>query len=394
MIHIITPFTRTENKNFYIEKLKNLNIYWHVLLSTDHELCDDVEIKLSPWILVYKIDSEKLETFKYKNVEKINNFIKNDLIIDHDYYFILNDDDWLEDNFIEKLKKYNDDILFISMKRGHTLPHQPIQGTSIHGVNTLYPYKNVGRGSIGFEQMIVKGHILKQMTFIDHGESDGFMAEWLQKNFDVKYIQDIFIYFNYLEPGRWNTNIKENIIMETITQRFERIKKEPRDISEHLDTLYKYALECNTIVELGINEGISTTAFCLAVQKFPEKIFYNYDVHTPKMFEELIEMCKIENVKMNFTIADDRNIEIPKCDLLFIDTLHTGKQISAELNLHAKNCNKYIIMHDTETFKYKGVDGTDDGMKPPIDKFLFTHPEWVVKEHFTNCNGLTILEKI
>ena len=40
----------------------------------------------------------------------------------------------------------------------------------------------------------------------------------------------------------------------------------------------------------------------------------------------------------------------PPVDLLFIDTLHTFGQLTAELEAFASNTNLYIILHDMESF--------------------------------------------
>jgi len=181
--------------------------------------------------------------------------------------------------------------------------------------------------------------------------------------------------------------------METIIQRFERVKEEGRDISEHMDVLYKYASECSVIVELGVNEGISTTAFCLAVHDNHSKEFFNYDVHITTMFQELIDICKLENITMNFTMEDDRNIIIPECDLLFIDTLHIYEQLKTELELHANKSRKYIILHDTETFGAVGEGGKTKGLWPALSEFIEDNNCWKIKEHYPNNNGLTIIER-
>jgi hypothetical protein len=183
--------------------------------------------------------------------------------------------------------------------------------------------------------------------------------------------------------------------METILQRYERVKNEPRDISEHLETLYNYALECDSIVELGVNEGISTTAFCLALghQRNQNKKFTNVDVHITSMFQDLINMCYNEDIQMNFILANDLDIEIPECDLLFIDTLHCYAQLVEELKLHGNRAKKYIICHDTETFGQVGIDGSIPGLQQAINEFIVDNPQWDIKIKYPNCNGLTILER-
>jgi len=183
--------------------------------------------------------------------------------------------------------------------------------------------------------------------------------------------------------------------IETIKERFERIKREPRDINEHLDTLYMYASrgDVNVIVELGVNEGISTTAFCIAIKECPNKTFYNYDIHIEPTFQKLLDMCKEEEVKINFTMEDDLLIEIPECDLLFIDTNHVGEHLRKELKLHGNKSRKYLIFHDTETFGNVGSCPGTEGLIQPILDFIKENKHWELKYHYKNNNGLTILQR-
>jgi hypothetical protein len=34
------------------------------------------------------------------------------------------------------------------------------------------------------------------------------------------------------------------------------------------------------------------------------------------------------------------------------------------------------------------------GLWPAVEEFLIDHPEWRLKERFTNNNGLTVLERV
>jgi hypothetical protein len=182
-----------------------------------------------------------------------------------------------------------------------------------------------------------------------------------------------------------------------IKERFEQFRKEYRDISEHLDTLKLYGDKCNTIVELGVNEGISTTAWALSLEeKSINRKVYCYDYIGPqKLLEPLLQECKNKNLNLEFTLADDLKIEIPECDLLFIDTLHCGDQLRHELKLHSNKARKYIIMHDTVSFAHQGVIHGSEGLLAPINEFLLKNiNKWIVKEHFENCNGLLILERV
>jgi hypothetical protein len=384
------PFSRYENADFYLNGLRDKNIIWHpIFYENPIEFNED-------WIKPYCIGKTYLEV--NDPYLKFNFFIRNEEIVDEDVYCFLCDDDWYEDNVLDTIAQYNEDVIFISMKRGHN-------DTMTHGSSTLITFDGVRAGSIGLEQMFIKGRILKEVVFgqtVADGMADGVLAEKLQREQRVLHLPDIYALFNYLEKGRWNivTNNKlqqnqqtgDIRTMSKLQERFERLKKEPRDIHEHLDTLYRYASECDTIVELGVNEGISTTAFVSA----KPKNLYCYDYITPNpMLQDLMAICEEETVPLNFTQADSRKIEIPECDLLFIDTLHTYDQLAVELTLHGNRARKYIIMHDTEVFKFKGIVEGSRGLKLAVDEFLTANiSKWRLKEHYINNNGLTILERI
>jgi len=100
-------------------------------------------------------------------------------------------------------------------------------------------------------------------------------------------------------------------------------------------------------------------------------------------------------------------------DMCFIDTWHVYGQLKRELAKFAPLTNKYIIMHDTTVDEIVGetirsgmnaveqsiqtgipVDEINCGLGKAIDEFLQENSEWIMKEKFTNNNGLTVLHKI
>jgi len=161
------------------------------------------------------------------------------------------------------------------------------------------------------------------------------------------------------------------------------------DIIEHIPTLVHYAEECSHITELGTAYGTSTQAFL----KGHPKIFHTYDIEIPYNLNFLRERAAIEKVEFYFHLENTLNTVIEETDLLFIDTNHIYSHLKKELELHGNKSRKYIIMHDTETFKYKDHSG-DKGLWPAIVEFIAINHLWKVKEHFTNNNGLTVLVKI
>jgi hypothetical protein len=163
------------------------------------------------------------------------------------------------------------------------------------------------------------------------------------------------------------------------------------DINEHMPTLYQYALECKHITEMGVRDVVSTWAFLKAN---PTRLI-SYDIMRSKNIDNAIIAAKEKGIEFEFHQKNVLNVDIEDTDLLFIDTLHQHDQLTQELNLHADKVRKYIIFHDTSKFAYTDeVTGNKGGLWPAIETFLSNHPEWQIKERYTNNNGLTIIERL
>lgn len=161
------------------------------------------------------------------------------------------------------------------------------------------------------------------------------------------------------------------------------------DINEHFPTLRKYASECKHITEFGTRFVVSTYALMAGL---PEKLI-TYDITPHSNIWQADAIAKANNVIFGFMERDTTKVQIEPTDLLLIDTLHNYSQCLTELTLHSNNVRKYIILHDTETYGEKG-ESSPYGLKQAINEFLSKNPQWVQREHFTNCNGLTVLERV
>lgn len=159
------------------------------------------------------------------------------------------------------------------------------------------------------------------------------------------------------------------------------LKQEHSDINEHLQTLYRYASEVDTIVELGVRTGRSTIALLTAhpvwMKSYDKR---RHDANVSKIEDE----ADAEGIDFSFTLGSSFEVDPPERDLLFIDTKHDYETLSKELRLHGNKTKKYIIMHDTSTFP---------GLNKAIEEFLAQHLHWRLAQRFTNNNGLTILER-
>ena len=172
-------------------------------------------------------------------------------------------------------------------------------------------------------------------------------------------------------------------------EKYKYLCSKKSDINEHLPVLRKYGEQCNHITEFGVRWIVSTWAFLASQPDF----LVSYDIRHPGYFKADINdvYASQGKTKYNFIQADVLKIEIEQTDLLFIDTLHRYRQLKRELELHACKVNRYILLHDTETFSIRGENG-GKGLKLAINEFLGQNKNWKVKEIYINNNGLTVLE--
>lgn len=123
------------------------------------------------------------------------------------------------------------------------------------------------------------------------------------------------------------------------------------------------------------------------------KLTVSYDLNESPHARNLGTAAKKEGLNYEFYIGDSTKIEIPECDLLFIDTKHTADHCYTELQKHHKKVRKWIAFHDTEIFGDKGEDGSP-GLRHAIARFLDENPEWFTIKHYPNNHGFTVISKV
>lgn len=183
----------------------------------------------------------------------------------------------------------------------------------------------------------------------------------------------------------------------TIEEKYREKCATPSDINQHLPTLRRYAERCRHVTEMGVRTIVSTWAF-LAAKPIDGVVSIDY-IHPADHGGNINEVYDAirQDIFMQviwiFIKADTRTMEIEPTDLLFIDTWHVYEQLKIELERHAGQVRKYIILHDTTTFAETGETAGHRGLKPALDEFLAGTKDWFVLEEFANCNGLMILER-
>jgi hypothetical protein len=198
-----------------------------------------------------------------------------------------------------------------------------------------------------------------------------------------------------------------------IQTNYKRVCEAKGDIHEHLPTLRKYASECSSVAEMGVRSVVSTWAFLqgLLDTEKPASLLC-LDINDVPEIPDIARMVAHYDISMSFVRGDSATTKIEPVDLLFIDTWHIYGHLKRELAFHCNSVKKYIILHDTtldgevgesiragwDTAEQAAKSGYPEaeirmGLGPAVREFLEGHPEWRIKEVFTNNNGLTVLEK-
>jgi len=184
----------------------------------------------------------------------------------------------------------------------------------------------------------------------------------------------------------------------------------PSDINEHLLTLYDYTKKCDTVVECGVRDIVSSYAFGSGLLGNPRNSYVLVDPYKSNQIDGFLALCKSEGINATFVEQSDIKCPLIQTDLLFIDTWHVYGHLKRELAYWHSSVNKYIIMHDTTVDEWQGetircgwnaeqqsiqhgipVGEINKGLWPAIEEFLDEHPEWKIAKRYTNNNGLTIL---
>lgn len=186
------------------------------------------------------------------------------------------------------------------------------------------------------------------------------------------------------------------------------------DIREHLPALREYASRCDVVTELGVRWVVSTWAFLAARPKALRSFDIVHISNYGKSEEEIRRAASEVNVLFNFYNENVLTTDnITDTDMLFIDTLHSYKQLKLELQLHGNKAKKYIVFHDVVTFgesdemhlsedpswpdslkeQYRSLP-EGFGINKAIVEFMVENKHWRAEKLFSNNNGLLILTRL
>lgn len=199
---------------------------------------------------------------------------------------------------------------------------------------------------------------------------------------------------------------------QELQRQYLDVSRTPSDINEHMPVLSALAKDCSSAVEIGVRNVVSTWAILwgLANSSSSQRAYLGIDLVSPPKNNLYLarQLAGKNQVAFEFLVANDMDIEIPRTDLLFIDSLHTYCHLMSELERFSPNVHKYIALHDTsepwgntDDWEYKGdyseypahFDRTKRGLWAAVVDFLQNHPEWMLKERRLNNHGFTVLQR-
>lgn len=195
------------------------------------------------------------------------------------------------------------------------------------------------------------------------------------------------------QPGTDVNNLKEL---------FTWMKSQKRDLEQHADKLYELASKCNHVTEISTRrEGtIALLAGLMtgdSLQRKPAgdkeaKPVAKFISYNTEFYDGTYSLMKAYGGPsfLSSHLQTHEIAEIEETDLLFIDTIHTGKVLAEELRKFGPKVRKYIVMHDTKQYADRGEDGKD-GMFSALQPWLEANPTWFPVYHAEHQYGLTVL---
>lgn len=198
--NVITSLARFQNIKALAKMLSEQDVTWHIV--HDDDLGFEVKIA-NPYVWTHACPTPP-GPFWFRCHSALNWFLDSTSLWDDEYYCFLNDDDFYEPGFFDKVDQAPDSPVYItSMKRGNQTP-QGVDPVRAHGVGTLHAsLEQMSPGYVGLEQGIIIGSVLKQCRIPLNTCGDGQMISHIARTYPTLYLPEAYVWFNFLEPGRW-----------------------------------------------------------------------------------------------------------------------------------------------------------------------------------------------
>ncbi len=114
------------------------------------------------------------------------------------------------------------------------------------------------------------------------------------------------------------------------------------DMVPHISTLTRLAGDARSVVECGVRGGVSTWAILDGLPLDGRLLSIDVDPDVPEMVPPRVR----DDPRWTLLTADDREVEWPTADLVFIDTSHEHDHTAEELLRAIETGASVIVLHD------------------------------------------------
>lgn len=190
-----------------------------------------------------------------------------------------------------------------------------------------------------------------------------------------------------------------------------------RDINELLPRIRAALVGARHITEIGVREAISSWSFAAVAAEAADAgtpIAYHASDITKKEGVADLEAALAQCPGVQFTYTEGSDLIVPpwRTDVMLLDTWHTYKQLSRELQRWAPYVASTLMLHDTTLFEDRDEDIEGHGGKPvdethfaglpqkaglwaAVQEFLVSEEgkKWKVAERIIANNGLTVMQR-
>jgi hypothetical protein len=175
--HVITPFSRWQHFAKLATLLQAAHVWWHPVFDYDVP-----PIFSADWLRPHFCPIAPNGFFP--GYWKTNYCLDQLVWDDEARYLVLNDDDWYEEGFFNKLDEHPGELVICSMKRGESL--------------LKACQENMRVAYVGGEQLVVSGRLLKDHRYNGHYEADGELILKLASLHAVEFAPEAEVWFNHL----------------------------------------------------------------------------------------------------------------------------------------------------------------------------------------------------